>query len=65
MVRSIQITDPHIDFHYKEGAANDCNFPICCRDNGPELLEVENASKAGKWGDYKCDIPAITLESMF
>ena len=65
IVRSIQITDLHIDFYYKEGAANECNFPICCRDNGPELLEVEGASKAGKWGDYKCDIPTRTLKNMF
>lgn len=64
-MRSIQLADLHIDFYYKEGAANECNFPICCRDNGPELLEVEGASKAGKWGDYKCDIPTLTLKNMF
>lgn len=57
IVRSIQLSDLHIDFKYREGAKNECNFPICCRDNGPELLEVENADGAGKWGDYKCDIP--------
>lgn len=37
--RSINLTDLHIDFHYKEGAATECNFPICCRDNGPGLIE--------------------------
>lgn len=36
IVRSIQISDPHIDFKYEEGAPTQCNFPICCRDNGPE-----------------------------
>jgi sphingomyelin phosphodiesterase len=62
------LTDLHIDFYYKEGASNECNFPICCRDNGPELVEYlgsPTAGKAGKWGDYKCDIPVRTLESMF
>ena len=66
--RSIQISDLHIDFAYKEGAANECNFPICCRDNGPghvEFTDSATAGKAGKWGDYKCDIPTTTLESMF
>lgn len=66
--RSIQISDLHIDFAYKEGAANECNFPICCRDNGPGLVEALDSptvGKAGRWGDYKCDIPTVTLASMF
>jgi len=33
-VRSIQLSDIHIDFAYREGAPSECNFPICCRDNG-------------------------------
>ena len=38
--RSIQLSDLHIDFKYKVGAATECNFPICCRDNGPGLVEA-------------------------
>jgi len=33
--RSIQLSDLHIDPSYKEGMPTKCNFPICCRDNGP------------------------------
>ena len=65
VVRSIQISDPHIDFKYKEGSATQCNFPICCRDNGPEQQNLEGSRVAGKWGDYNCDIPLITLQKMF
>lgn len=65
VVRSIQISDPHIDFKYKEGAPSQCNFPICCRDNGPEQIELKGSAPAGKWGDYNCDIPHMTLKSMF
>ena len=65
IVRSIQLADIHIDYSYQEGAANECNFPICCRDNGPELLEVEGATGAGQWGDYQCDVPHKTMKNMF
>lgn len=32
------MSDPHIDFKYQEGAPTECNFPICCRDNGPAQI---------------------------
>lgn len=59
------MSDPHIDFKYEEGAATECNFPICCRDNGPAQIIKEGSRLAGKWGDYKCDIPHRTLKHMF
>lgn len=65
IVRSIQLSDPHIDFKYKEGAPTQCSFPICCRDNGPEEKAASGSGTAGKWGDYDCDIPHSTLRSMF
>ena len=63
-VRAIQLSDIHIDFGYQEGAPNECNFPICCRDNGPSEW-LSSAAPAGKWGDYKCDIPHMTMKNMF
>lgn len=68
-VRSIQLSDIHIDFAYLEGAPSQCDFPICCRDNGPPskkwLLANSATRPAGKWGDYDCDIPYGTMKSMF
>lgn len=64
-VRSVQLSDPHIDFSYKEGEPSTCNFPICCRDNGPNQVSLDPSKTAGKWGDYNCDIPYATLENMF
>ena len=44
----------------------DCNFPICCRDNGPSQNKPKPGDRlAGYWGDFKCDIPIRTLETMF
>jgi sphingomyelin phosphodiesterase len=46
-----------------EGADNDCGRPLCCRtDSGPAPTE---ARKAGKWGDFLCDLNPITLKSLF
>jgi len=56
------ISDIHIDYDYMEGASNDCGRPLCCRsDSG---MAKEDSKKAGKWGDYNCDIPSRTLDSM-
>lgn len=63
--RSIQLSDLHIDFEYQEGSPVDCNFPICCRDNGPEMVAAKNSKPAGYWGDYGCDIPERTIQNMF
>ena len=64
-LRSIQFSDLHIDFMYQEGAPTECNFPICCRDNGPETYPMNGDKVAGKWGDYECDIPHKTMKNMF
>ena len=71
-VRAIQLSDIHIDFQYQEGAPNECNYPICCRDNGPsgnnnpfDGYKYADAKPAGKWGDFKCDIPHMTMKNMF
>lgn len=64
-VRSVQFSDIHIDFEYQEGAPTECNFPICCRDNGPETYPMNGDKIAGAWGDYECDIPHKTMKNMF
>lgn len=64
--RSIQLSDLHIDPSYEEGMPTKCNFPICCRDNGPTQNKPKPGdSLSGYWGDYTCDIPLYTLENMF
>jgi len=56
------LSDIHIDYDYTEGANNDCGRPLCCRsDSG---IAKEDAKRAGKWGDYNCDIPSWTLDNM-
>ena len=43
-----------------------CNFPVCCRDNGKSsFAPIKEAQPAGKWGDYKCDVPFHTMKHMF
>lgn len=61
MIRVLQISDIHLDPLYKEGATNKCGEPLCCRKNDPILGPGKGA---GKYGDYSCDTPLITLESM-
>ena len=60
------MSDIHVDFGYEVGGPNKCTFPICCRNNGPSDLKTKiKASPAGKWGDYKCDVPHHTMKNMF
>ena len=60
------MSDLHIDTKYEQGQPTTCNFPICCRDNGPTQDKPKPGDKlAGKWGDYTCDIPVYTLSNMF
>lgn len=66
IIRSVHISDIHIDSKYREGAPAECHFALCCRDNGDLSMAISpNARKAGKWGDYKCDIPVRTMQSLF
>jgi len=61
IVRSIQISDPHIDFSYSEFTNAICDYPICCRWNGFNENTGSDVRLAGRWGDYNCDIPHETL----
>ena len=57
-IRILQLTDIHLDHRYQEGAATDCGMIICCREG------VDGSGRAGKYGDYSCDLPVATLESL-
>ncbi|KAK6618144.1 hypothetical protein RUM44_002595 [Polyplax serrata] len=62
MLKVLHITDTHYDPMYSEGAKVNCPEPLCCRvQNGPA---VNGEKGAGKWGDWNCDIPERTLDSM-
>lgn len=65
IVRSIQFSDLHIDFAYQEGMPAQCDYPICCRNNGKDTRAKPGSRLAGFWGDYDCDIPQRTLDAMF
>lgn len=56
------LSDIHIDYDYSPGMSNTCGRPLCCRsDSG---IGTNATDTAGKWGDYQCDIPVRTLDSM-
>ena len=62
LIHIAMISDIHIDYDYTEGASNDCGRPLCCRSDSGKAKEA--IKRAGKWGDYQCDIPSWTLDSM-
>jgi len=61
-MRVLQFSDVHIDHMYQEGSNPNCGEPLCCRSN--DKPPGPGKPKAGKYGDYKCDLPPITFESM-
>lgn len=60
--RVLQLSDIHLDHLYREGTNPDCGEPLCCRSN--DGTPAPGKRKAGKYGDYSCDIPPITFETM-
>lgn len=54
-IRILQLSDIHLDRLYQEGTATDCGLFICCR-NG-----LNGTGRAGRYGEYKCDLPLATL----
>ncbi|XP_034251961.1 sphingomyelin phosphodiesterase-like isoform X1 [Thrips palmi] len=60
-LKLLQLSDTHVDPHYKEGSLADCELPLCCRGtSGP----ANGKRLAGKWGDYgRCDAPVALLEN--
>lgn len=55
------LADLHIDLDYTVGAKREgCGDIMCCR--GKQATREED--KAGKWGDYLCDLPIWTLQQI-
>lgn len=61
-VKIVTISDLHVDYNYLEGSSNECGKPLCCRANSGKPISEDK--KAGKWGDYKCDLNEIALDNM-
>jgi sphingomyelin phosphodiesterase len=56
------ISDLHLDYDYTPGSNAACGAPLCCRsDSGPATSPDDSA---GVWGDYRCDVPVRTVQSM-
>jgi sphingomyelin phosphodiesterase len=56
-----QLADLHIDLRYEEGGKrSDCGDIMCCRGKPAK----NPADRAGKWGDYNCDLPIETLKQI-
>ncbi|KAF8361752.1 asm-1 [Pristionchus pacificus] len=64
VLKVLQITDIHIDFHYESGSEAECADPVCCRGKNSRNWANPSVS-AGFWGTIgKCDIPYRTMENM-
>lgn len=59
-IKIFHMTDFHIDFNYTVGASNTCNDMLCCQPQSGEPQSPDQV--AGKWGDYRCDLPIWTAE---
>jgi hypothetical protein len=61
-IKIAMVSDLHIDLEYTEGANSDCGKPLCCRtDSGPAPSDDK---RAGKWGDFNCDLNQRTFDSL-
>jgi sphingomyelin phosphodiesterase len=58
------IVDIHYDDMYAVGSDAICNEPLCCRTVEHNTSTKQAGRKAGKWGDYNCDLTAVMLDSM-
>lgn len=66
-IKFVQFTDAHLDKEYLVGSKTDCNFILCCRSDSSHKFNRENSTQAGYWGsfgDFGCDIPIRTFDSM-
>jgi len=58
-VRILHLSDIHWDDFYAEGSIADCPEPLCCRP-----WSTNGVRKAGKWGDYNCDLSEALFDAM-
>ncbi|EEB20402.1 sphingomyelin phosphodiesterase, putative [Pediculus humanus corporis] len=61
-LKVLHLTDTHWDTKYEEGTWAECRLPLCCRKEN--VLPDGKATKAGKYGGWKCDIPEETFDDM-
>lgn len=59
-LKVLHLSDTHYDPLYAEGSNANCQEPMCCRAQYDEYPSSP-ISAAGKWGDFRCDIPKRTL----
>jgi len=57
----LHYSDVHVDLQYTPGLQTHCGEPLCCR---PPNAAGTPGNSAGLWGDYNCDLPQRTYESM-
>lgn len=60
-IKVVLVTDLHIDPYYLAGTSNKCDENGSCCQTGEPQSENDTA---GKWGDYNCDLPNDTFQSM-
>ena len=58
----LHLSDPHVQLDYTIGASNSCGKVICCSSSDP--IPTDPTKQAGKFGDYKCDLPLNTLDTI-
>lgn len=62
VLKVLHLSDVHLDPLYVEGTNAICPEPLCCREQSG--IANISANAAGKWGDYRCDIPRRTFEHL-
>ncbi|KXN73628.1 sphingomyelin phosphodiesterase [Conidiobolus coronatus NRRL 28638] len=65
-LKILHLSDLHYDSNYAEGSEANCRRTICCQNDSTMDEDDSYIIKkpASKWGEYKCDTPLATLESM-
>lgn len=58
----VLMSDVHLDVNYTEGTIKNCNLPVCCNVNNGYTSDP--ALSAGPFGEYQCDLPTKTFNSM-
>ena len=58
----LHLSDPHVQLDYTVGADTDCGKVVCCSSKDP--MPVDPTKKAGIFGDYHCDLPINTLDTL-
>ena len=56
------LSDMHVDHLYAAGSSTDCGLPLCCRQEWGAGTDASNS--AGLYGEFNCDTPELTVQSM-